>query len=477
LGRSQETEDHGDSPPGGVESRRRSGVPLGSRQQRLEARATTLPDDQQPLDIDRRLVRFRLERSATEVRLLASATRGMGRERFRSELGTVGRLRIPTILADLPMSVQDQERAGERDVGHPILAEPTVVSRVARSSLRDATSTSYDGGNLGVSAGRPPPSDGPRIPYSNRLAFVRHRLRSKGFPRPVTDLITDATRRSTQSAYQSAWKNWHSWCLRRHIDPLSNDLVSIACFLSDLFEEGLSFSTINICRSMFSATLDPIDGWSIGGHPLIKNLLKGIYNRNPPRPRYTHTWDVRIVVDYLKILGPPEDLDLMTLSCKTAMLLALSTFFRVSELASITAASLRFSSLAVNFSLSRPRKTQHTGALHSFELRRHPDNCLCPVHCLNIYRLATRDLRESTETGNLFVRCNRPHSPVSKATLAGWIKRVLREAGIENHFSAHSTRGAATSNAAREGVSIDTILKQADWTNESTFIRFYRRDL
>jgi site-specific recombinase XerD len=99
------------------------------------------------------------------------------------------------------------------------------------------------------------------------------------------------------------------------------------------------------------------------------------------------------------------------------------------------------------------------------------------VHCLNIYRLATRDLRESTETGNLFVRCNRPHSPVSKATLAGWIKRVLREAGIENHFSAHSTRGAATSNAAREGVSIDTILKQADWTNESTFIRFYRRDL
>jgi hypothetical protein len=43
-------------------------------------------------------------------------------------------------------------------------------------------------------------------------------------------------------------------------------------------------------------------------------------------------------------------------------------------------------------------------------------------------------------------------------------------------FSAHFTRGAAASKAASAGVSIQTILKQGHWANESTFVKFYRRD-
>ncbi len=227
---------------------------------------------------------------------------------------------------------------------------------------------------------------------------------------------------------------------------------------------------------MLSNTLEPIEGWPIGRHPLIKNLLKGIYNRNPPRPRYSHTWDVRIVLDYLKLLGQPKELDLMPLSCKTVMLVALATFFRVSDLRNIARSSIRFSE-SVSFSLMEPRKSQHSGALQSFELHRHPDSRQCPVLALKAYCHVTDRLRKSSGRDGLFLSCIRPHDPVSKTTIAGWLKKVLLEAGIDEGFSAHSTRAAASSKAVIEGVPVDTILRQASWANESTFSRFYRRDI
>ena len=44
----------------------------------------------------------------------------------------------------------------------------------------------------------------------------------------------------------------------------------------------------------------------------------------PPKPRYTHTWDVRLVQKYLDCLGKTTLLPLKLLSIKLAMLFALS---------------------------------------------------------------------------------------------------------------------------------------------------------
>jgi hypothetical protein len=40
-------------------------------------------------------------------------------------------------------------------------------------------------------------------------------------------------------------------------------------------------------------------------------------------------------------------------------------------------------------------------------------------------------------------------------------------------FTAYSLRGAATTEALNQGVSITDILGMADWSQESTFARFY----
>ena len=46
-----------------------------------------------------------------------------------------------------------------------------------------------------------------------------------------------------------------------------------------------------------------IDGHTVGQHPLIFQLLKGLLNMRPPKPKYTHTWDVHLLTKYLDCLG------------------------------------------------------------------------------------------------------------------------------------------------------------------------------
>ena len=52
---------------------------------------------------------------------------------------------------------------------------------------------------------------------------------------------------------------------------------------------------------------------------------------------------------------------------------------------------------------------------------------------------------------------------------------MLSLAGIDGVFTAHSTREASTSAAARAGVALSDIMEAADWGRESTLKKFYHR--
>ena len=79
----------------------------------------------------------------------------------------------------------------------------------------------------------------------------------------------------------------------------------------------------------------------------------------------------------------------------------------------------------------------------------------------------------TTWKDNVFLSLIRPHHPVTWATIAGWLKQVLKEAGVSDEFSAHSTRATAVSIAFDKGVSVSDIMKTADWSSESVFKKFY----
>ena len=249
-------------------------------------------------------------------------------------------------------------------------------------------------------------------------------------------------------------------------------------FLATRFDLGREYRSLNVYRLAISATHPRIQGFNVGQHPLVVQLLKGIHNSRPPMPRNINTWDVEKVTQYLASLGPNEQLTLKQLSKKLVVLLALSSAERGSELTAHDLRYRRFHPEGVSFNFPELTKGVRVGKplKTSFHASFPLNELLCPCLCLKEYEKRTKPFRQSSETkpNKLFLSVNRPHKPIDSGTLSHWVKDCLVEAGIDsNAFKAHSTRSAATSGAVKAGISISEIIRLEDWTKESTFKKFY----
>ena len=129
-------------------------------------------------------------------------------------------------------------------------------------------------------------------------------------------------------------------------------------FLADLFEQGLEHSTIAGYRSAISSYHDSVDGCKAGEHPLVNALLKGVFNNTPRKPIYTFIWDVESVISYIKSLPGDCNLsDKLLMLLKLAMLVALTTASRVSEICYLDINFLQRRDSGYIFYLSKLSKT------------------------------------------------------------------------------------------------------------------------
>jgi hypothetical protein len=79
---------------------------------------------------------------------------------------------------------------------------------------------------------------------------------------------------------------------------------------------------------------------------------------------------------------------------------------------------------------------------------------------------------------SLFLSLLPPHREVTADTLRRWLQGLLSRSGVPMAvFKPHSIRGASSSLAVQKGISIDMIMKTADWSSEHNFLKFYRRDV
>lgn len=43
---------------------------------------------------------------------------------------------------------------------------------------------------------------------------------------------------------------------------------------------------------------------SVGKHVLLRRFMRGIFNKRPPLPKFSCTWDVSVVLEFFKTLVP-----------------------------------------------------------------------------------------------------------------------------------------------------------------------------
>ena len=84
----------------------------------------------------------------------------------------------------------------------------------------------------------------------------------------------------------------------------------------------------------------------------------------------------------------------------------------------------------------------------------------CPVACIRAYKSITSKLR-TNGVQKLFLAVIPPHKPLT-SSITRWIKKSLKETGIDEHFTAHSTRAASATAAAMSGVSTKEIRVEQD---------------
>ena len=106
------------------------------------------------------------------------------------------------------------------------------------------------------------------------------------------------------------------------------------------------------------------------------------------------------------------------------------------------------------------------------------DQKLCLVSVLNEYLKHTEAWRTNGDKFQLLLSYIKPHVKVHSSTVSRWIKEILKETGVDvDVFKGYSTRSAPTSKACLSGISVDDILSQRSWSNESTWQELYHKQM
>lgn len=125
--------------------------------------------------------------------------------------------------------------------------------------------------------------------------------------------------------------------------------------------------------------------------------MKGIFKLLPNRPRYTHIWDVSMVLQYLDSWYPSEDLEFTRLTNKMVTLLTLYTAHRAQTLASIKIENILLKPEWIEIQVPDRIKTSDSGRYQPLLiLSKFTDNpSLYVASALTRYLRVTKTLRVS----------------------------------------------------------------------------------
>ena len=90
------------------------------------------------------------------------------------------------------------------------------------------------------------------------MGGLRDSLQKEGISREASNIIIKSRRSNSNSNCELVWSKWAGWCAERKIDPFCSNINQILDFLSQLFQNGPQYRTINNYRSAISTFHDQI---------------------------------------------------------------------------------------------------------------------------------------------------------------------------------------------------------------------------
>lgn len=310
------------------------------------------------------------------------------------------------------------------------------------------------------------------------MPLLDKNLKEQGFTKSEIRFTRQAWRPNTKKVYSNYLRQWVHFCEVLGYYPCNPETAQVSRFLIWLAKEGCAYSTINIARCSLSAVIHKGDYNTVGNNRYVGMVVAASGNANPPKPKYSSTWNVKDVFKVFKRWGRNTSLSLQHLSWKLTLLLLLCTAQRGQTVWLLKLSGMQYVDEGVVFAMQDLLKHNKPGdPLSIIKVAKFPeDTRLCPVQCLKAYVRKTKEIRG--EINQLLISTVKPYRAIGRNTVSNWVKRMLDLAGVDTgKYKAHSTRAAATSMVTKKGIDVNALLRVASWKSELTFGRFYNKPI
>lgn len=291
-------------------------------------------------------------------------------------------------------------------------------------------------------------------------------------------LLKSSWRPSTTKTYKVAWNRWVNWCKANNVTSTAPTGSELARFLADLYlKEKLSYNTILLHKSVVSTLSNIDDSGKLSNNVLVKHVLKSISLKKPPKGK-PPIWNIDQLASYLenRVINHNNMFDV---SRQTAAILMLCSGRRIHDL-SLLRVDKDHCKISSNSLILWPdfgSKTDSSDHRQSgWKLLSNESNKnLDPVYWVQQTIKLLSKSRSECNSSRLFITTRGETRPASRAIIAGWIKTLLQEAGIQ--ATPGSIRSAVASKNWLDNYPIEDILARGNWRSANTFAKFYKRQV
>lgn len=299
-----------------------------------------------------------------------------------------------------------------------------------------------------------------------------------GWSQDQKQLLQKGWRESSLKTYQVAWQRWCVWANENSVSVSKPNGSDLGRFLLDLhLKHGLAYNTILVYKSAVSTLCDPDSNNRLSTHLLVKQALKSISIQNV-KPNKAPIWDTDLLTNWLK----DNQVDINNFyecSGRAAILLLLVSGRRIHDLTllSVDDENCIITNNSVILWPKYGSKTDSvTNRQSGWRLLQNKDyQTIDPIFWLKRVIELSQSRRLICKQSNLFLTvCGKPKA-ASRTNIAGWVKKILLQAGIK--ASPGSVRPAVASKNWVQNCPIDEILARGNWKSENTFAKYYCREI
>lgn len=279
----------------------------------------------------------------------------------------------------------------------------------------------------------------------------------------------DSRASATRRAYLSDFATFEAWCARNGLTPLPATPATVAVYLAALADLPRRPTTIErALTGIAHAHRTRGYAWH-RGHPAITEVMTGIRRRLGMAP----VQKAPVVDDELAALVAALDDDLAGLRDRAILTLGWWGAFRRSEIVALGVGDVSRVREGLVLTLRKSKGDQegqglHTGVPYAI------DTGVCAIRALDAWLAAA-----SITHGPLF-RAVDQHGHVSPRALSDRsvaliVQRTAERAGLDpRKLAGHSLRAGFATTAARQGRTLDAIMRQTHHKSEKVARRYVR---